>query len=79
MFGVSGCGSFSVNPVWLLVGPFNPNTRAFLESNLYGLTFSDSVTLVTQITPHCNEFLFCIFALFLEEIALTVFQIRYIL
>ena len=64
MFGLSGGGSFSVNHVWLLMGPFNPNTRAFLESSLYGLTFSDSVILVTQIAHHCKrssyfEFLLC--------------------
>ena len=64
MFGLSGGGSFSVNHVWLLMGPFNPKTRAFLESSLYGLTFSDSVTLVTQIAHHCKrsfyfEFFLC--------------------
>ena len=63
MFGVSGCGSFSVNPVWLLVGPFNPNIRAFLESSPYGLTFSDSVTFVNQIAPHCNKGFYFVFLL----------------
>lgn len=69
MFGVSG-GSFSVNPYgswWVLSILILEPSRV---QPLWAHTFSDSVTLVTQITPHCNEFLFCIFALFLEEIAL---------